>query len=144
MPPARRRIAVIGSGISGLAAAWRLSTRHDVTLFEASSRLGGHANTAKVVVGDTAFGVDTGFIVYNPRNYPNFVALLDHLRVETSPSDMSFAASIADGGFEYSSNPNGLFAQRRNLFRPRMWRMIADILRLNRHARESDRTDPTL
>lgn len=144
MPPERRRIAVIGSGISGLAAAWRLSTRHDVTLFEASSRLGGHANTAKVVVGDTAFGVDTGFIVYNPRNYPNFVALLDHLRVETSPSDMSFAASIADGGFEYSSNPNGLFAQRRNLFRPRMWRMIADILRLNRHARDSDRTDPTL
>jgi len=139
MNQAPRHIAVIGSGIAGLAAAWRLSTRHNVTLFEASGRLGGHANTADITIDGAKFGVDTGFIVYNPRNYPNFVGMLDHLQVQSSPSDMSFAASISDGGFEYSSNPTGLFAQRRNLLRPRMWRMIADIMRLNRHARDPDR-----
>ncbi|WP_323761988.1 NAD(P)/FAD-dependent oxidoreductase [Maricaulis sp.] len=144
MTQAHRRIAVIGSGISGLAAAWRLSTRHDVTLFEAAGRLGGHANTADIDIGGTQFGVDTGFIVYNPRNYPNFVGMLDHLQVSSSASDMSFAASISDGGFEYSSNPSGLFAQRRNLLRPRMWRMIADIMRLNRHARDDSRADTAL
>ncbi len=139
-----RRIAVIGSGISGLAAAWRLSQTHEVTLFEAADRLGGHANTAQIEIGERAFGVDTGFIVYNPRNYPNFVGLLDELGVETAESDMSFAASIGNGGFEYSSNPSGLFAQRRNMLRPRMWRMIADILRLNRHARDRARTASAL
>lgn len=139
MNQAPRHIAVIGSGIAGLAAAWRLSTRHNVTLFEASGRLGGHANTADITIDGAKFGVDTGFIVYNPRNYPNFVGMLDHLQVQSSPSDMSFAASISDGGFEYSSNPTGLFAQRRNLLRPRMWRMIADIMRLNRHARDPGR-----
>ncbi len=142
----KRRIAVIGSGISGLAAAWRLSATHDVTLFEASDRLGGHANTAQIELEGQSFGVDTGFIVFNPRNYPNFVGLMDKLEVETAESDMSFAASIGNGGFEYSSNPGGLFAQRRNLVRPRMWRMIADILRLNQHARDrqSTNTDLTL
>lgn len=144
MDQAPRRIAVIGSGISGLAAAWRLSTRHNVTLFEASERLGGHANTANISIDGTEFGVDTGFIVYNPRNYPNFVGMLDHLQVQSSPSDMSFAASISDGGFEYSSNPSGLFAQRRNALRPRMWRMIADIMRLNRHARDEGRATSDL
>ncbi|WP_291844262.1 FAD-dependent oxidoreductase [Maricaulis sp.] len=139
-----RRIAVIGSGISGLAAAWRLSQSYRVTLFEAADRLGGHANTATVEIGGTEFGVDTGFIVYNPRNYPNFVGLLDVLGVETAESDMSFAASIGNGGFEYSSNPSGLFAQRRNVLRPRMWRMIADILRLNRHARQKSSAETTL
>uniref|UniRef100_UPI0030D88DCF NAD(P)/FAD-dependent oxidoreductase n=1 Tax=uncultured Maricaulis sp. TaxID=174710 RepID=UPI0030D88DCF len=139
-----RRIAVIGSGISGLSAAWRLSQNHEVTLFEAADRLGGHANTARITLEGTEFGVDTGFIVYNPKNYPNFIGMLDQLGVETAESDMSFAASIGNGGFEYSSNPSGLFAQRRNLLRPRMWRMIADILRLNRHAREPDSAETTL
>lgn len=139
-----RRIAVIGSGISGLSAAWRLSQNHEVTLFEAADRLGGHANTARITLEGTEFGVDTGFIVYNPKNYPNFIGMLDQLGVETAESDMSFAASIGNGGFEYSSNPSGLFAQRRNLLRPRMWRMIADILRLNRHAREPESAETTL
>lgn len=140
----KRRIAVIGSGISGLAAAWRLSQTDNVTLLEAADRLGGHANTAQIELEGQSFGVDTGFIVYNPRNYPNFVSLMDQLGVETAESDMSFAASIGNGGFEYSSNPSGLFAQRRNLVRPRMWRMIADILRLNQHARDSRSTDTSL
>lgn len=140
----KRRVAVIGSGISGLAAAWRLSGTHEVTVFEAADRLGGHANTATVELEGRSFGVDTGFIVYNPRNYPNFVSLMDKLDVETAESDMSFAASIGNGGFEYSSNPSGLFAQRRNLVRPRMWRMIADILRLNQHARDSQSTETSL
>ena len=142
--PKSRRIAIVGSGISGLAAAWRLSRSDSITVFEADDRLGGHANTAEVEIDSTRFGVDTGFIVYNPRNYPNFVGLLDTLCVETAESDMSFAASIDDGRFEYSSSPGGLFAQRRNLLRPRMWRMIADILRLNRQAQGADSADTTL
>lgn len=130
-----RHIAVVGSGIAGLAAAWRLSLSHRVTLFEAGPRPGGHANTHRFELDGQSVDVDTGFIVYNTRNYPNFTAILDLLGVETAPSDMSFAASIDDGRFEYSSNPGGLFAQKRNLLRPRMWRMIADILRLQDYAR---------
>ncbi|MHA6287665.1 NAD(P)/FAD-dependent oxidoreductase [Maricaulis sp. CAU 1757] len=136
-----RKIAVVGSGIAGLSAAWRLSLAHDVTLYEVDNRLGGHAHTASAKIGDQTVDVDTGFIVYNPRNYPNFTAMLEYLGVETAESDMSFAASIDDGGFEYSSNPQGLFAQKRNVMRPRMWRMISDILRLQRHARSGPAHD---
>lgn len=139
----RRKIAVIGSGISGLSAAWHLSRTHDVELFESADRLGGHAHTRSVRVGGHSVDVDTGFIVYNPRNYPNFTALLDHLGVETAPSDMSFAASLDDGGFEYSSNPAGLFAQKRNLLRPRMWQMLSDLLRLYRRAKDQDLLEDT-
>lgn len=132
------RVAVIGSGISGLSASWLLSKRFDVTLFEADDRLGGHANTRQVVLGDETVDVDTGFIVYNPLNYPNFTALLDLLDVESAPSDMSFAASIDDGGFEYSSHAHGLFAQKRNLLRPRMWSMLSDLMRLYSDASKRD------
>ncbi|MBN9529010.1 MAG: FAD-dependent oxidoreductase [Alphaproteobacteria bacterium] len=123
-------IGVIGSGISGLSAAWTLSQAHHVTLIEREARLGGHSNTVDVRGAAGAVPVDTGFIVYNPVNYPNLVALFDHLGVETQPSDMSFAASIDDGAFEYSGGDlAGLVAQPTNLLRPRFWRMLRDILR---------------
>ena len=94
---ARQSIAVVGSGISGLSAAWLLSRRHDVTLYEADARLGGHAHTV-TVEGDA---VDTGFIVYNEPNYPNLTALFRHLDVETAPTDMSFGVSLDGGALEY-------------------------------------------
>ena len=138
-----RKIAVIGSGISGLSAAWHLSRVHDVDLFESADRLGGHAHTRGIRIAGQHVDVDTGFIVYNPRNYPNFTALLNQLDVETAESDMSFAASLGSGDFEYSSNPAGLFAQKRNLLRPRMWRMLTDLVRLYRQSRLADLTSDT-
>lgn len=130
-----RRIAVIGGGIAGLSAAWLLSRRHHVVLFEKNAWLGGHANTVDVDCPEGKVPVDTGFIVYNPVNYPNFVALLDHLGVPNVDSDMSFGASIGNGRLEYSSRPFGLFGQPSNLFRPRFWSMIGDIVKFYRHAR---------
>ncbi len=130
------RIAIIGSGISGMAAAWLLSRHHEVTLFEKDGHVGGHSNT--VTVGDDRLGdipVDTGFIVYNEVNYPNLVALFEHLDVPTRPTDMSFSVSMDDGDFEYSgSGPGGLLAQPRNLLRPRLWNMLRDVLRFYRAA----------
>lgn len=127
----RREIAVIGSGISGLSAAWLLSAAHDVTLYEAAGRLGGHANTVAVPQRDgPQLDVDTGFIVYNEATYPNFTALLAHLGVETAPTEMSFAVSLDGGRLEYSgSGLAGLFAQRRNLLSPRFWSMLGDLRR---------------
>lgn len=134
----KKRIAVIGSGIAGLAAAWRLALSHHVTLFEAAPRPGGHAHTVTANIDGIQVAVDTGFIVFNPANYPNFTAMLKLLGVETSPSDMSFAASLDGHGFEYSSRPGGLFAQKRNLLRPRMWRMLGDLLRLHARSKTVD------
>ncbi len=127
----RLNIAVVGSGISGLSAAWLLSKRHRVTLYEADSRLGGHSNT--VDVGGVA--VDTGFIVYNEATYPNFSALLDHLVVATKTSIMTFAVSLDDGRLEYSGTGlTGLFAQPRNIVSFRFWEMLRDLLRFYREA----------
>lgn len=127
------RIAVVGSGISGLAAAWLLSGIHEVTLYEQDDRLGGHANTVDVAGADGPIAVDTGFIVYNERNYPNLTALFRHLGIATAASDMSFAVSLDDGAVEYSgASLPALFAQPRNALRPRFWRMLADILRFYR------------
>ncbi|KZB61582.1 NADH-ubiquinone oxidoreductase subunit 6 [Thalassospira lucentensis] len=124
-------IAVVGSGISGLSAAWLLSQSHTVTLYEKDDRPGGHSNT--VDAGQTP--VDTGFIVYNTRCYPNLCALFDHLGVQTAATDMSFAASMDRGGLEYGgSDLASLIAQKRNIFRPRFWRMVRDILRFYREA----------
>lgn len=124
-------IAVIGSGISGLSAAWLLSQRHRVTLFEADRRLGGHSNT----VDAGGIPVDTGFIVYNEATYPNLTALLRHLDVPTKPSAMSFSVSLDSGRLEYSgASLAGLFAQRRNLVRPRFWSMLRDLVRFYRTA----------
>jgi len=132
---AGRRIAVVGSGISGLSCAWLLSQGHEVTLFEADDRIGGHSNTVDAPSPTQPVAVDTGFIVYNETNYPNLTALFEHLGVPTKAAHMSFAVSIDDGGFEYSSHGLGaLFAQKRNYASPRFWRMISDLLRFQKQA----------
>ncbi|HSI41276.1 MAG TPA: FAD-dependent oxidoreductase [Xanthobacteraceae bacterium] len=128
-------IAVIGSGISGMAAAWLLSQRHRVTVYEREVRPGGHSHTVSVDVGGTRTAVDTGFIVYNEATYPNLTALFEHLGVATQPSDMSFSVSLDGGALEYAGTDlRGLFAQRSNLFNPRFWSMLRDLLRFYREA----------
>jgi predicted NAD/FAD-binding protein len=130
----RLRVAVVGAGIAGLSAAWLLSRRHEVVLFEAEPRLGGHANTAEAPGLNGPVPVDTGFIVYNEPNYPNFTALLAHLGVATLPADMALSVSLDDGAFEYSSfGALGLFAQKRNIFSARFWAMLRDVSRFYRH-----------
>lgn len=127
------RIAVIGSGISGNSAAWALSSSHEVVLYEKRARPGGHSATADIDYDGKAISVDTGFIVYNERNYPNFTALLAHLGVASTTSDMSFALSANGGRLEWSGdNLNTVFAQRRNLLSPRFLAMLRDIVRFNR------------
>ncbi|SDF78896.1 hypothetical protein SAMN05216241_102359 [Limimonas halophila] len=128
------QIAVVGSGISGLGAAWALSRIHRVTLFEAQSRAGGHANTVDAPGPDGPRGVDTGFIVYNTRTYPNLMRLFDALGVATEPSTMSFAVSLDGRRREYAGHLGGLFAQPANLLRAGHWRMLADIVRFYREA----------
>lgn len=129
------KIAVIGSGISGLAAAWLLAKKHDVVVYEAAPRLGGHTNTVTVEVGGRAVAVDTGFIVFNTPTYPNLTALFAHLGVKTAESEMTFAVSLDDGALEYNGTDlNGLFAQRRNLIDPRFWAMLRDLMRFYREA----------
>lgn len=135
LPDHARRVAVIGSGISGLSAAWLLSRKLDVTLYESEPRLGGHSNTVMVPTKNGVLPVDTGFIVYNERNYPNLVALFQEIGAPTAASNMSFAASLEGGKLEYSgSGLNGLIGQRGNVVRPRFWRMMRDILRFYREA----------
>lgn len=134
-PRHRLNVAVIGTGVAGLSAAWLISKRHMVTVYEKDKHIGGHSNTVDAPVGKAPVPVDTGFIVYNERNYPNLTALFEHLGVPTVDSDMSFAASLQGGRFEYSGTGlNGLFGQRRNVLKPRFWRLILDILRFYREA----------
>ncbi|MGR3360380.1 MAG: NAD(P)/FAD-dependent oxidoreductase [Paracoccus sp. (in: a-proteobacteria)] len=131
LPGPRRRIAVIGSGISGLGTAWLLDSHHDVTLFEAEPRAGGHTRTVEAM----GARVDTGFIVCNRRTYPLFVPLLEHLGVALERSDMTFSASFGGGRYEYGTgNTAALFAQRRRAVDPRHLLMLRDILRFFRHA----------
>ena len=128
-----RRIAVVGAGVAGIGAAWLLSRRHEVTLFEANDRLGGHSNTVACDMPEGEIPVDTGFIVYNEPNYPQLSALFRHIDQPTHASDMSFAFAATDIDLEYAGSGLGtLFAQRRNLLRPRFWGMVRDILRFNR------------
>ncbi len=129
------KIAIIGTGISGLTAAWRLHREHDLTIFEANDYIGGHTHTVDVDVQGQNYAVDTGFIVFNDWTYPNFIRLLDQLGVASQPTLMSFSVRCERTGLEYNGeNLNTLFAQRRNLFRPSFHRMIRDILRFNREA----------
>lgn len=129
------RIAVIGTGIAGLTAAYLLSRRHEVTAFEAAAQIGGHTATVDVDIDGARYAVDTGFIVYNDWTYPNFIRLLGELGVAGKNTDMGFSVRCERSGFEYSgSSLNTLFAQRRNLLNPRFWGMLRDILRFNREA----------
>lgn len=131
------RIAVIGSGISGLSAAYLLSRRHDVSLFEAGERLGGHSNTVQVETETGALAIDTGFIVCNPVNYPNFYKLMSELGVALVPSDMSLGVSVAQGRVEWAGDDNLLkiFAQPSLMASPTHLRMLTSVLRFNRHVK---------
>jgi predicted NAD/FAD-binding protein len=129
------KIAIIGSGIAGNTLAHHLHAQHDVHVFEAGSHVGGHSDTHDIEVEGRPYTVDTGFIVYNERTYPNFSAMLKALDVPTQESSMGFSVRCERSGLEYNGNTiNSLFAQRRNLFRPAFWRMIRQILRFNREA----------
>jgi predicted NAD/FAD-binding protein len=131
------RIAIVGAGVSGMVAAHLLHRDHEIVVFEASDYAGGHSNTIRVDTPEQTHHVDTGFMVFNDRNYPSFERLLAQLGVKSQPSDMSFGVSDGRGDFEYnSSSPNGLFAKRAHLATPWFHRMIADLLRFNRAARE--------
>ena len=130
-----KRIAIIGSGISGLSAAYYLSRQHEVHVFESDTRIGGHTNTVIVDSESGPLAVDTGFIVHNDRTYPNFCRLMRELGVETQPSDMSFAVTETGGAFEYASHGlAGFFAQKSNLLSPRHYTLLREILRFNREA----------
>ncbi len=132
-----QRIAIVGAGISGLVAAYLLQQRHEITVFEAGAYIGGHTNTIDVDTPAGPLPIDTGFIVFNERNYPLFTRLIEQLGVESQPSTMSFSVSDERSGLEYNgSSLNQLFASRRNLASPKHWRMIRDIMRFNRDAEQ--------
>ncbi len=129
------KIAIVGSGISGLVCAHLLHREHEITVFEADDRIGGHTSTVELEVGDEHVAVDTGFIVYNERTYPHFIQLLDQLGVATQPSDMSFGVQDLRAGLEWGSRGwNGIFAQRKNAIDREFWRMLGDVARFNREA----------
>ncbi|WP_226648588.1 NAD(P)/FAD-dependent oxidoreductase [Microbulbifer variabilis] len=129
------RIAIVGSGIAGLTAAYLLSRKHEITVFEAQDRLGGHTATVGVQEGDCTLAIDTGFIVYNDWTYPNFIRLLDELGIESQPTSMGFSVRCDQEGYEYAGNNlNTLFSQRSNLLSAGHWRMLWDIVRFNRTA----------
>ncbi len=131
------KIAIVGSGIAGNLAAYHLQREHEITVFEADARVGGHSNTVDVDIAGRSYAVDTGFIVYNDWTYPQFIDLLEELAVPTQASEMSFSVRCEMTGLEYNGTTlNSLFAQRRNLLRPRFYRMLFDILRFNRTAPE--------
>lgn len=141
---ARKQIAVIGTGISGLGVASLLHPRHDITVYEKNDYIGGHSRTVEVNTKDGAVPVDTGFIVFNNRNYPLLTRLLAHLQVPIANSDMSFGASINNGWLEYGTRkPANIFSQKRNLLRPEFFGMIADILRFNKSAHAYLHKDPS-
>lgn len=130
------KIAIVGSGIAGLTCAYLLARRHEITVFEADARVGGHTHTVPVTVDGREYAVDTGFIVFNDWTYPNFIRLLGQLGVTFKPTEMSFSVNDPDTGLEYNGNNlNSLFAQRSNLLSPGFWGMLRDILRFNKEAR---------
>jgi len=138
------QLAIIGGGISGLTCGWLLHDRHDLTVFETERQAGCHSNTVEFQLDGQQHRIDTGFIVYNDRTYPNFMELLRQLDIEGAPTEMSFAVRCDRTGIEYSgTNLNGVFAQRRNLLRPGFLRMVRDILRFNRQGTsDADLVDP--
>lgn len=133
----RKRIAIIGSGISGLTCAYLLNREHDITVFEKNERIGGHTATKPVSVQSGDYWIDTGFIVYNDRTYPNFIALMKQLGVQGQKTEMGFSVTCEKTGYEYAGTSiGGLFAQKRNLFSGQHWRMLRDIVRFNRQCTE--------
>ena len=129
------KIAIIGTGISGMVAAWHLNQKHDITVFEANDYIGGHTHTVPVEKEGRSYAIDTGFIVFNERTYPNFCRLLDRLGVASQESEMSFSVKCERTGLEYcGTSLNTLFAQRTNLFRPSFLQMLMEILRFNRQS----------
>src|ERR1700721_1968386 len=129
------RIGIVGAGVSGLVAAHLLAREHEIVIYEAGSYAGGHTNTIRVDTAHETHQVDTGFIVMNDRNYPNFTRLLRGLGVATQPTHMSFSVKGEEEDFEYCGTPRGLFCQPRNLLSPRFLRMIFDLMRFNRELR---------
>jgi uncharacterized protein len=129
------KVAIIGGGVSGLCTAYGLQQKHEVTVFEAEERIGGHANTVEVETESGVLDVDTGFIVFNRRNYPLFSTLLDRLGVKVKASDMSFSVSMAESDFEFRGDGLGFWVQPSNLGDPRHMAMLVDVLRFNRLAR---------
>ena len=137
MNPNKKSIAVIGSGITGLSAAWLLNKKYDVTLFEKNDYLGGHTHTHDVQESGKTLSIDSGFIVYNEKNYPNLIALFKELDVKTQATGMSFAFSLNKGELEYAGTGlKGMFAQRSNLFRFKHWLLLKEIVRFNKLAHE--------
>jgi predicted NAD/FAD-binding protein len=129
------KVAVIGSGVAGIGAAWALSARHSVTLIEADDRPGGHSRTLDIDLEDGIVSVDTGFIVYNERNYPNLVNLLSTLNVTAVDSDMSFAVSLEDASLEYAGRPGGMFSDARSFIDPAVWGLLRGIVRFRGEAK---------
>lgn len=145
MTATRKNIAIIGTGISGLSAAYLLHPRHTITVYEKNGYIGGHSRTIEVQTEDGVVPVDTGFIVFNYRNYPLLTGLFAQLNVPVAKSDMSFGASINHGWMEYGTQHlSNMFAQKRNVLRPDFWRMIADILRFNKQAEAYLNSDPAI
>lgn len=139
------KIAIIGSGISGLASAYFLKRKHDITLYEREDRLGGHSRTITVRKDGRIIPVDTGFIVFNERNYPNLTALFAELGVPVKDSDMTYAMSVGDGEFEWGAQDlNTIFGQRRNIFRPSFYRLFWEVMRFNRAAEEAVAANPVI
>lgn len=139
------KISIIGTGISGLGAAYLLNRKHEITVYEKAARIGGHSRTVTVDYDGKAIPVDTGFIVFNEKNYPQLSAMFRHLNVPTHKSDMTFAASIRDGWLEWGAkDTNAVFGQRRNLLSPRFGLLIRDVFRFNAQAEETAERHPDL
>jgi len=139
------KIAIIGSGISGLGAAYLLNQQHDINIYEKNDYIGGHSRTIDINIDGKNIPVDTGFIVFNYRNYPNLTGLFEHLSVPVAKSDMSFGVSVNNGWLEYGTRrPFDIFAQKSNLLSLKFWKMLADILRFNKQARKYIDSDLSL
>lgn len=139
------KLAIVGSGISGLGAAYLLSKDNDITIYEKNDYIGGHSRTVDLNIDGSVVPVDTGFIVFNYRNYPNLTGLFEHIGVPIEKSDMSFGVSIDNCWLEYGTRkPLDIFAQKRNLFRLQFWRMLLDIVKFNKNAKKYINSDVSL